>query len=143
MNNQSNDKNKQALFNKIYTDLFASRLAKALFFIGSLVIALVISFFRMRVGDLFNYDGSIIVFLMIFPVGSLVVISEWLLPRLGGLIPFDGLVVLIFSEIILWFIYIVIMIIGIRGRSLITSKITFFVFEFLLLLNMGSWFFYK
>jgi len=143
MNNQSNDKNKQALFNKIYTDLFASRLAKALFFIGSLVIALVISFFRMRVGDLFNYDGSIIVFLMIFPVGSLVVISEWLLPRLGALIPFDGLVVLIFSEIILWFIYIVIMIIGIRGRSLITSKITFFVFEFLLLLNMGSWFFYK
>jgi|SRR5687767_5561539 len=143
MNNQSNDKNKQALFNKIYTNLFASRLAKALFFIGSLVIALVISFFRMRVGDLFNYDGSIIVFLMIFPVGSLVVISEWLLPRLGALIPFDGLVVLIFSEIILWFIYIVIMIIGIRGRSLITSKITFFVFEFLLLLNMGSWFFYK
>ena len=143
MNNQSNDKNNQALFNKIYTNLFASRLAKALFFIGSLVIALFISFFRMRVGDLFNYDGSIIVFLMIFPVGSLVVLSEWLLPRLGVLIPFDGLVVLIFSEIILWFIYIVIIIIGIRGRSLITSKITFFVFGFLLLLNIGSWVFYK
>ena len=143
MNNQSNDKNNQALFNQIYTNLFASRLAKALFFIGSLVIALVISFFRMRVGDLFNYDGSIIVFLMIFPAGSLLLIGEWLVPRLGMLISFDGLVVLILSAIVLWFIYIVIMIIGIRGGSLIISKNTFFVFGFLLLLNVGSWFFYK
>jgi len=123
MNNQSNNTSR-ASFTQIYTNLFASQRIKVLLFIGSLVVAFVLSFFHIRAGGSFNYDGSIIVFLMIFPAGSLILISEWLVPGLGMLISFDGLVVFIFSEILLWSIYIVIIRIGIKSESLITSKIT-------------------
>jgi len=135
MNSQSTGKNSQISFTQIYANLFTTQRARALLFIGSLVIALIISAFVSGIGIHALSGITAGLYLIYFPAPVVGLIFK-ILPELGGGTESDALTLFFIITMALWLVYLGIIITGVVSKNLWVSKILFLVFAVLLILNI-------
>ena len=134
--------NNRMAITQIYANLFTSRQTKTFLFFVSFILALIapIFFANGEIGKLI--DVRFLLYLVIFPMGSVTLIVELLIPGLNVFNnPLNDLIIFILIDVLFWFICIAIMVNGIRSKSLKISKTLFFAFNSILLLNSVSLYF--
>ena len=125
--------------NQFYTNLFATQQTKKVLYFLSLVFALItpILFINDGIGKFLNF--RFLLYVVFFPMGSVTLFVELLFPELNVFTnPLNDLIVFFSVDVFFWFTCIMIMVRGIKSRNPNSSKILFFIFSLILLINSVS-----